>query len=97
MITLAEYLQCVQQNVNRIHKYREGGDGSDGECDCIGLLIGALRLAGIDWKWTHGSNYAARYRTKNLRSVSRISDLRLGESVFKARNPGEEKYNMPDK
>ena len=26
--------------------YRPGGDGSDGTCDCIGLVIGAIRRAG---------------------------------------------------
>ena len=41
--------------------YRLGGDGSDGTCDCIGLVIGAIRQAGGAWMGTHGSNYAARY------------------------------------
>ena len=97
MISVSKYLACVEQNVARVHAYQEGHDGSDGLCDCIGLGIGALRLAGIEWKWTHGSNYAARYRTKNLRTVSSAKDLKLGESVFKGKLPGESGYNMPAK
>lgn len=97
MISVSKYLSCVEQNVKRVRAYQEGHDGSDGLCDCIGLGIGALRLAGIEWKWTHGSNYAARYRTKNLRPVSSAKDLKLGESVFKGKLPGDSGYDMPDK
>ena len=95
MIFIEKFLQSVQKNIERIHSYELGHDGSDGKCDCIGLIIGALRMAGIKWPWTHGSNYTARNKVDNFRHVSSASELRLGELVFKAREPGDEKYALP--
>ncbi|MBR1585923.1 MAG: SH3 domain-containing protein [Clostridia bacterium] len=97
MITLQEFLRCVEENVKRIKRYQLGGDGSGGGCDCIGLIIGAVRLAGVKWPWTHGSNYAARYRVRGLHRVTKASQLRLGDLVFKAREPGEAGYALPEK
>lgn len=65
MISFNTFLDCVQKNINRVNEYRLGMDGRNGQCDCIGLIIGAVRLAGEEWKWTHGSNYSARHRTRN--------------------------------
>ena len=36
--------------------YKQPGDGSNGVCDCIGLIIGALRRMGLKWTGIHGSN-----------------------------------------
>ena len=94
-MTQSNFLNAVNQNVERIKKYELGHDGSDGKCDCIGQIIGAVRLSGLKWPWTHGSNYAARHRTNNLHYVSKASEQVLGDLVFKARNPGEEKYDLP--
>lgn len=94
-MTLAIFLRCVQQNAARVHGYKLGCDGANGLCDCIGLVIGAVRLGGEKWPWTHGSNYAARFLTRSLSRVSSISQLRLGELVFKARAPGDKGYALP--
>lgn len=95
MISIEKFLQYVRENAARINAYESGHDGSDGKSDCIGLIIGALRLLGQKWPWTHGSNYTARNKVDNLRPVSSASDLRLGELVFKVREPGDEKYALP--
>lgn len=42
MIPVKQFLACVQENAARIHAYELGQDGSNGKCDCIGLIIGAL-------------------------------------------------------
>lgn len=94
-MTQSDFLNAVNQNVERIKKYELGHDGSDGKCDCIGQIIGAVRLAGTKWPWTHGSNYAARYRTNNQHYVSKANEQNLGDQVYKARNPGEERYDLP--
>lgn len=94
-MTQNDFINSVQKNVDRIYEYELGHDGSDGKCDCIGQIIGAVRIAGLKWPWTHGSNYAARYRTNNLHYVSKSSEQELGNLVYKARNPGEDKYNLP--
>ena len=94
-MTQEDFLNAVNKNVERVHQYELGHDGSDGKCDCIGQIIGAVRLAGEKWPWTHGSNYSARYRTGGQRYVSKASEQSLGDQVYKARNPGDERYDLP--
>ena len=77
--------------------YRLGGDGSDGTCDCIGLVIGAIRRAGGSWTGTHGSNYAARYEMRELLPVTAAGELCLGDVVYKARTPGQAGYALPER
>lgn len=67
--------------------YKQPGDGSDGTCDCIGLIIGAIRRMGLKWSGIHGSNYAARYQTVDLEYIENESDLELGDVVYKACDP----------
>lgn len=101
MISLGKFLECVQENVSRIHGYESGHDGSDGTCDCIGLIIGALALAGFKWPGVHGSNWAARNAMTTPPGLCPTSPDRggmfLGEIVYKAREPGEAKYDLPDR
>ena len=96
MMNVNQFLYNVHANAARVKRYQAGHDGSDGACDCIGLPIGALRMGGVKWPWTHGSNYAARSKTENLRPVSGAGDLILGDLVYKAKEPGEDGYNLPD-
>lgn len=96
MIPLNYFLSCVQQNVARITHYESVGDGSgNGGCDCIGLIIGALRLAGFCWPGVHGSNWTARNAMDSLNYINSASDCFLGEVVYKAREPGDTKYDLP--
>ena len=91
------FLRAVAEIRSEGPRYRLGGDGSDGTCDCIGLIIGAIRRAGGRWPGTHGSNYAARnVMIKLIRQVDAAS-LELGWLVFKARGPMDDGYNLPDK
>lgn len=94
-ITAARFLSAIQQNVQRVNEYSLGCDGSDGKCDCIGLVIGALELAGLQWPGTHGSNWAARNAVTDLHRISNAGSLIPGMVVFKAREPGDEKYALP--
>ena len=89
--------------------YKQPGDGSNGVCDCIGLIIGALRRMGIAWNGIHGSNYAARYQTVDLKYIERESQLELGDAIYKACNPNgvvkkacnagtkTQKYDLPSR
>ena len=97
MVGLDAFLRGVQEIKAEAPTYRLGGDGSDGTCDCIGLIIGAIRRAGGKWTGTHGSNYAARFAVGGvMRNVS-AADLELGWIVFKARGPLDAGYDLPDK
>lgn len=95
-MTIKCFLDYVQRNAQRISQYQKGGDGTNGRCDCIGLIIGAWKLAGNKWPWLHGSNYTARYLIKGLANVEKAGDLQPGMLVFKYRHPGEAGYALPD-
>ena len=102
MTLLLRFLEAVKNIYNSKPKYRETGDGSDGTCDCIGLIIGALRRIGIRWigktkSSIHGSNYTARYEIDNLRYITEPTQLKLGDAVLKARKPGHSKYRLPSR
>lgn len=94
-MTQDDFLNGVQRNVNRIHEYQLGHDGSDGKSDCIGLIIGAVRQCGIKWPGKHGSNYAARNRIDNLHYVNSAKEQNRGDIVFKAYDPGDPKWDLP--
>lgn len=93
-MTQHEFLCWAEKNSKRVTEYKLGCDGSRGPCDCIGLLIGAWRMAGNSWPWTHGSNYAAKYLTNNLQ---KDAPLHEGDIVYKAHKPGERGYKLPDR
>lgn len=92
-----EFVSWVQKNVARVKQYKLGGDGTGGECDCIGLIIGALRLGGMKWTGIHGSNYAARYEMRDLKSLNSAGDLSVGAVVYKAKNANSSGYALPEK
>ena len=97
MTLLKQFLEKVRLLLNSHLSYRQPGDGSDGTCDCIGLIIGALKRIGIKWTGIHGSNYAARKQTIGLRRINSEKDLAVGEYVFKAYEPGHAKYRLPSR
>ena len=94
-ILLSSFLEKIREITAENPKYRSGGSGKDGTCDCIGLIIGAIRRAGGSWPGIHGSNYAARYETRNLEKITNQNAIRVGELVYKHRSPGEAGYDLP--
>ena len=97
MVGLDAFLRGVQEIKAEAPTYRLGGDGSNGTCDCIGLIIGAIRRAGGRWPGAHGSNYAARFAVSGMMRNVSAADLELGWIVFKARGPLDAGYDLPDK
>ncbi len=93
MITKEMFLSRVEEIALENPSYRLGGTGADGTCDCIGLIVGAIRRAGGKWTGIKGTNYAARNEVLSLLPLARVSDLSPGEVVFKAREPGEKGYD----
>lgn len=77
--------------------YRQPGDGSDGTCDCIGLVIGAIRRMGLKWTGIHGTNWAARKEFVALKKITDASRLEVGDVVLKAVEPGDKKWNLPSR
>lgn len=97
MAILQKFLDAIQKIKASKPTYRQPGDGSDGTCDCIGLIIGALKLIGLIWNGIHGSNYAARRQTVGLKKIGSVSELEIGDYVYKAYEPGHSKYRLPDR
>ena len=98
-MTAGAFLSAVRAIVAEKPVYRVGGSGADGTCDCIGLVIGAVRRCGLLWakrgSGAHSSNWAARYRCIGLRPLNSSAALRPGQLVFKAREPGEASWALP--
>lgn len=97
MIPVSLFLSYAEQIAAEEPSYRHGGFGQDGTCDCIGLIIGAIRRAGGNWRGTHGSNYAARNEMASFEAIQGEKSLEVGDAVYKARDPRDGKYALPDK
>lgn len=97
MVKLSDFLTQIRAIASERPAYRLGGDGSDGTCDCIGLIIGAIRRAGGKWKGTHGSNWSARNEMAALYRKVDADQLEEGWVVYKAKAPGEAGYALPDR
>lgn len=94
-VAVKKFLANVDQISSENPEYQLGHDGSDGKCDCIGLIIGAIRRSGGTWDGIHGSNYAARNEMDYLLPVTDADDLNVGEVVYKASMPGQSNYSLP--
>lgn len=80
-MTVERFLQSVKEIADDNPTYRTGGDGSDGTCDCIGLIMGALG-GKFD---LHSSNYFARFQMKSLYGLYDEGQLHPGALVYKSR------------
>ena len=97
MILGKQFIAAALEIIDEGQTYVKGKDGSHGECDCIGLVIGALRRCGETWNGLHGSNYAARNEMEYLKTIVGSSDLVPGELVYKSYEPDQAKYGLPDR
>ena len=93
LVGVRDFVAKVEEIAGEEPRYRIGGTGKDGTCDCIGLVIGAIRRAGGTWSGLRGTNYTARNEMVSLSSIACNSELKVGEVVFKARDPGEKGYD----
>ena len=94
---IQQFLQMVQKIKSLNPAYKQPGDGSNGVCDCIGLIIGAIRRMGLKWSGIHGSNYAARYQIVGLKKITSLSEIELGDVMLKAYEKGHSKWRLPDR
>lgn len=94
-MTVQTFLTGIVKNARRVKEYRLGMDGRNGQCDCIGLIIGGIRLAGGVWQGTHGSNFSARNAMKSLQKIPSAAALQAGDLVYKAYAPGQKNYDLP--
>ena len=91
---LKEFLAKVDEIATEKPRYRQPGSALDGTCDCIGLIIGALKRMGINWDGIHGTNYAIRKAVVNIRTISNADQFEVGDIVFKAYEKGDERWTL---
>lgn len=89
------FLEKVEEIKAEKPAYKLGGDGSGGVCDCIGLVIGALKRMGLKWIGIHGSNWAARHEFVALMLIGGVTDLQVGDVVLKARDSRTSTWKLP--
>lgn len=95
-MTIKEYLDKIEEIYQEQPDYERGHDGSDGKCDCIGMVKGAIRRNGLTPTGLKGTNYAARYTIRDFAEIKSSKELSIGEVVLKAIEPGGEGYDLPD-
>jgi len=96
-VTPEKYCECVKSIYDEKPKYQSGHDGSDGKCDCIGMCRGALIRAGVTGvSGMGGTNYAARHTIKDLKKISNVKELKLGDVVLKERDKDDPDMKLPD-
>lgn len=96
-MTVNDFVSKVLEIAAARPVYHLGDDGSNGQCDCVGLVIGAIRRNGIKYTEIHGSNWFARHHTKGLMRVTAAEDLSPGDLVYKAKPPGVSGYDLPSR
>ena len=99
-ITQDEYCEGVESIYVEQPGYKEGGDGEDNECDCIGMGRGALIRKGIpedEIKGMNGTNYALRHTFLNVQKIKSEKQLRRGDIVLKTRDKDDKSMRLPDK
>lgn len=93
-MTNKEFVKRVEEIAATNPTYRTGGDGSDGTCDCIGLIMGAL---GEEFPM-HSTNYFARYELAiEPQQITEDRDVELGDLVFKARGETNPRYDLHER
>ena len=95
MTLLEKFIQKIMVIKALQPRYRQPGDGSDGTCDCVGLVIGAFRRSGIKWSGIHGSNWFARKEISGLTRIKSQDELKVGDAVFQVFEPGQAGYALP--
>jgi hypothetical protein len=93
--TVEKYVGKCQEVVDAKPAYVKNKSNLS-ECDCIGMDKYAFRECGVSFS-TSGTNYSARKQVDNFRKITGTSDLRIGDVVFKAREPGDAYYDLPER
>ena len=93
--TIKKYVAGCKEIVDAKPAYKNGASSLT-ECDCIGMDKYSFQKNGVKLTTT-GTNYTARNQVDNLRVLHSASDLSVGDIVFKAYEPSDSGYNLPEK
>ena len=93
-MTNVEFVKRVLEIADTNPTYRTRGDGSDGTCDCIGLIMGALG-GKFDM---HSTNWFCRYQLAiEPQPITDEEELQLGDLVLKARGETNPRYDLHER
>ena len=95
-VPVSTFVKNVITVHNKKPKYKLGCDGYD-ECDCIGMPRRAHKMAGISPTGMSGTNYFARYTVKNLKKITSVSQLKVGDAVLKVAAIDHPSWPLPSK
>ena len=82
-VSLTTFLKNIKKIRASNPKYQTGGTGQDGTCDCIGLIMGAMYMAGHKRYDMHSTNYFSRYQMQTLDNIN--NGYEIGSIVYKRR------------
>ena len=86
MIGVSGFIAKIEQIAAREIKYRTGGVGKDGTCDCIGLIMGAMYEIGHKKYDLHSTNYFARFQMESLTKIKDEKELFPGQLLYRSRS-----------
>ena len=95
-VPVSTFIKNINTIYNKKPKYKLGCDGYD-ECDCIGMPRRAIKMAGITPSGMSGTNYFARYTVKNLKKITSVSQLKVGDAVLKVAAIDHPSWPLPSK
>lgn len=95
-IPVKKFVQNIITIYNKKPKYVLGAD-SFTECDCIGMPRRAHKMEGITPSGMSGTNYFARYTAKNLKKITSVSQLKVGDAVLKTAAIDHPSWPLPAK
>ena len=84
------------EDIVKAKPHYELGSSDLHNCDCIGMVKYSLRKNNVSFT-TSGTNWTIRNQVKNIRNITGANVLKVGDVVFKAKEPGETGYNLPSK
>lgn len=93
--TRGRFIESCMEIVNAKPVYKNG-QSSKTECDCIGMVKYGLRQNGVSISTT-GTNWSFRNDVTNIRKITSAKVLKVGDVVFKMKQPGESGYRLPAK
>lgn len=90
--TINKYVSKCEEVVRAKPAYMKG-KSSLTECDCIGMSKYSFRENNVPFSTT-GTNFSVRQQVDNLRKINSVSDLHVGDVVFKAHEQGESGWEL---
>lgn len=91
--TRTKFIRKCDEIVAAKPKYVKGASSKE-KCDCIGMVKYGMLECGVNDFSTLGTNYTFRMQVDNIRKITGTGVLKAGDVVFKAKNPGDDGYDL---